>query len=80
MKGSTTSLTHWNRIKELFHVAVDLPPSKQSVFLKEQCSADPQLVPEVLQMCAADRQAREIGFLNTSALELWRRNQKLCKA
>ena len=44
----------WNRIQELFHSAVDLPPTQRREYLVSQCGADSNLLEEVLALLRED--------------------------
>ena len=45
----------WERIQELFHVAVERPGAAQRNFLEAECADDPSLVDEILRMIERDR-------------------------
>jgi serine/threonine protein kinase/lipopolysaccharide biosynthesis regulator YciM len=44
----------WERIQELFHQAVDLPPAEQREFLNGACAGDETILRDVLAMLAHD--------------------------
>ena len=53
-----TSATHedsWDRAKELFLSAADLPPARIDQFLDEACEGDQELRAEIESLLAADR-------------------------
>src|SRR6476659_5916223 len=47
---SPTTPQRGERIKQLFAAALELPADRRSLFLTEQCSDDPSLVAEVLEL------------------------------
>jgi len=57
----------WQRIDNLLHAALELPPAERDAFLKRECALDQDLEREVRSLIAADKSAG--SFLNTPALE-----------
>jgi serine/threonine protein kinase len=62
--------SRWERIQELFHEAVDLPPTEQDTFLAAACDSDTELIQDVRAMlredsCRAsvlDRSVAEVAY------------------
>jgi eukaryotic-like serine/threonine-protein kinase len=49
-----TDTIRWNRVRELFDQALDLPQGEVGSFLREQCGADEELLAEVKGLLRAD--------------------------
>jgi len=47
----------FERVREIYHAALDRPPGERAVFLDGACSGDTALRDEVLSLLAADREA-----------------------
>src|SRR5215217_6257457 len=58
----------WDRIQEIYHSTLPVPPSERSAFIASACNGDPLLVREVTSLLKADDAAA--GFLETSVFEL----------
>jgi serine/threonine protein kinase len=58
----------WERIKELFEVAVDLPPHDRATLLQKECDGDESLRREIESLLESDEQAD--GFIEQPALEM----------
>src|SRR5580704_12141021 len=55
------SMTHWQRVEEIFHLALEQPTAGRDVFVREQCGSDGQLehdVRRVLDGYEADERGR----------------------
>jgi hypothetical protein len=59
-----TSPHHWERVRDLFHAALDIPPDRRHAFV-EQRAVDPQVLAEVTSLLAAYPAAE--GFLSRPA-------------
>jgi len=46
--------THWQRIQEIFHQAVELPPAEQAAFVKTACGDDERIASDVMAMLQQD--------------------------
>ena len=46
--------THWQRIQEIFHQAVELPPAEQAAFVKTACGDDERIASDVMAMLRQD--------------------------
>jgi len=46
--------TQWQRIQEIFHRAVELPPAEQAAFVKTACGDDEQILSDVMAMLQQD--------------------------
>ncbi len=57
----------WQRIEEVFHAALELPPEKRADFIRTICAGDPALAAEVDGMLRAHEEAG--AFLEQPALE-----------
>ena len=57
----------WERIKQLFHSALEQEPGRRTAFLREACAGDEPLRAEVESMLA--RQAESPDFLESPALQ-----------
>src|ERR1044072_9056062 len=55
----------WQRIKELFHRAIEMGAAERDAFLEAECAGDEELRAEVSSLVAAD--AREGGFFGAAA-------------
>jgi hypothetical protein len=55
----------WQRVKEVFHSALECPPSQRATFLSEACAGDLFLREEVESLLASHEQAAI--FLETPA-------------
>ncbi|MBC7929532.1 MAG: hypothetical protein H7Z38_03095, partial [Rubrivivax sp.] len=55
----------WQRIKELFHAAIERAPAERRAFLDEACAGDAQMRTEVETLVAAHE--REGEFLDGAA-------------
>jgi hypothetical protein len=53
----------WDRVRALFHDALDRPPGERAAFLASACGGDPELLGEVESLLAAGTAAS--GFLET---------------
>jgi serine/threonine protein kinase len=53
------SETPWNRVEDLFHQALDLPPEARAAFLQKECAADESLRREVESLLAHESEAGE---------------------
>jgi predicted ATPase len=62
MPDPRDELARASRVRELFALAVDVPPGKVETWLAEQAGADPWLIAEVKSLLAAD--AAATGFLS----------------
>src|SRR5262245_49056359 len=51
---SNVDSARWQRVQELFHDAVDLPPSERRPFLQKACGGDETLLEEVLSFIEED--------------------------
>ena len=60
--------TRWERIKEVFAEAVELPRSQQTEFIERACLTDPLALAEVRRMLQADQQA-EAQMLDQPVLQ-----------
>ena len=49
-----SSAVRWQRVKDLFHRAIDLPPEERELLLRRECGEDHELRDEVLSLLAAD--------------------------
>ncbi len=49
-----TDTKRWNRVRELFDMALDMAPDESAAFLHEQCGADDKLLAEVKGLLRAD--------------------------
>ena len=58
----------WNRIQEIYHLAVPLPRSERKAYLESACNNDPLLVRELTSLLHADDTAD--GFLESPVFEL----------
>lgn len=58
----------WNRIQEIYHLALAVPQPERSAFLAEACNNDPVLMREVASLLRADELAN--GFLESPVFEL----------
>jgi serine/threonine protein kinase len=57
----------WQRVRRIFHDALERPRDEQSAFLDETCAGDPQLRREVESLLASHEEAG--GFLESPALD-----------
>jgi hypothetical protein len=55
----------YQRVKELFYLAIERAPGERAVFLEQACAGDPVLRVEVERLLACDRQ--ESRFMETPA-------------
>ncbi|MDF1797701.1 MAG: bifunctional serine/threonine-protein kinase/formylglycine-generating enzyme family protein [Planctomycetota bacterium] len=46
----------WTRVKQLFDQAVELPDGERQAFLEGECAAEPEVLAEVLELLASDRE------------------------
>lgn len=60
--------TRWERIKDIFAEAVELPRSQQTQFIERACATDPALLSEVRRMLQADQRA-EAQLLDQPVLQ-----------
>ena len=60
-----TTTAEWDRIRGLFHDALDRPPGERPAFLADACGGDYGLIREVESLLAAEAAAS--GFLETPA-------------
>src|SRR5215217_5866243 len=58
----------WDRIQEIYHSSLRLPPSERSAFVENACAQDPQLLREVKSLLDADEGAGD--FLESSVFEI----------
>jgi len=58
----------WDRIQEIYHLALTMPQSERSAFIASACDHDPVLVREVTSLLKADDSLD--GFLESSVFEL----------
>ncbi|MGH9767973.1 MAG: serine/threonine protein kinase, partial [Blastocatellia bacterium] len=47
----------WERIKQIFHAALEEPPQQREAYLREACAGDQELMREVERLVANDRSA-----------------------
>jgi serine/threonine-protein kinase len=57
----------WQRMRDLFHEALELEPDDRPAFLEKMCVDDPKLKHEVEEMLAADKGTH--GFLEHASVE-----------
>jgi serine/threonine-protein kinase len=55
----------WQRIEQLYHLALEHPPSERKNWLMEACAGDDQLRSEIETLLEANNQAE--GFLTGNA-------------
>src|SRR6266571_5794730 len=60
-------VNHWQRVKNLFHAAVDLPMAEREVFLSDACGADNDLRSEVESLIASHE--KDGSFIDSPAYE-----------
>jgi serine/threonine protein kinase len=58
----------WDRIQEIYHSTLPMPPSERGAYIASACDNDPVLMREVASLLKADESAE--GFLETSVFEL----------
>src|SRR2546421_11478033 len=58
----------WQKVKEIFHAALDRPPADRSAFVLEACGVDEALRKEVESLISSD--GRGQAFLNSPAYEV----------
>src|SRR5215510_1139337 len=58
----------WERIQEIYDLALPMTQSERSAFIASACDHDPFLIGEVTSLLEADDSAA--GFLETSVFEL----------
>src|SRR6185437_13658608 len=58
----------WDRIQEIYHSSLRLPPSERSAFVENACARDPNLLREVKSLLDADAAAG--SFLDSSVFEI----------
>ena len=58
----------WDRIQEIYHLALPLSPSERSAFLESACAGDPRLRREVESLLEADESPG--AFLESSIFEI----------
>ena len=56
----------WERVRELFEIALALPPSEREALLDAECASEPELRRELAELLAADAVAD--GFLDEGAI------------
>src|SRR5438876_6174843 len=66
-KLSMNEVNHWQRVKNLFHAAVDLPMAEREVFLSDACGADNDLRSEVESLIASHE--KDGSFIDSPAYE-----------
>jgi serine/threonine protein kinase/Tol biopolymer transport system component len=66
-KLSMNEVNHWQRVKNLFHAAVDLPRAEREVFLSDACGADNDLRSEVESLIASHE--KDGSFIDSPAYE-----------
>jgi serine/threonine protein kinase len=59
---------NWERIKEIFHDALELPRAERRAFVANACGNDPDCVGEVNSLLKADEQSN--GFLQTPIVRI----------
>jgi non-specific serine/threonine protein kinase/serine/threonine-protein kinase len=67
-KMMPSDATRWDRVKELFEVAVDLPPEERAVLLDNECAGDDELRREVHSLLASDNDTED--FIEQPAFAL----------
>lgn len=50
---------NWDRIQEIYHAALALPPSERHEFVAKACAGDPPLLREVEELLAADNSSKD---------------------
>jgi hypothetical protein len=55
-KSSATE-ARWQRVKRLFHAALQTPPDERAAYLQQACDGDPALQQEIERLLAHDRMA-----------------------
>ncbi|HSE18085.1 MAG TPA: protein kinase [Pyrinomonadaceae bacterium] len=58
----------WDRIQEIYHSTLPMPPSERSAFIASACDNDPFLMREVTSLLKADDSSE--GFLESPVFEL----------
>jgi serine/threonine protein kinase len=58
----------WDRIQEIYHSTLPMPPSERGAFISSACDNDPYLMREIASLLKADESAE--GFLESSVFEL----------
>jgi eukaryotic-like serine/threonine-protein kinase len=58
----------WDRIQEIYYVAVSMAPSERSAFVERACAQDPQLLREVKSLLDADESSG--SFLQSPVFEI----------
>src|SRR5262252_10708996 len=58
----------WQRVEDLYHAALQRPPSERGTFLRDACGDDEALRRDVESLLA--QPASDLGFLNTPALSV----------
>jgi serine/threonine protein kinase len=58
----------WDRIQEIYHSTLPMPPSERSAFIASACDQDPFVVREVTSLLKADESSA--GFLESPIFEL----------
>ena len=58
----------WDRIQEIYHSTLPMPPSERSAFIASACDNDPFLIREVTSLLKADDSSE--GFLDSPVFEL----------
>jgi len=58
----------WERIKQVYHSALELEPGRRDVFLKEACAGDETLCKEVMSLLAQEGNSGE--FFELPALQV----------
>ncbi len=53
------NLDRWNRIKALFHSALELAPEDRQSFLDQNCGDDHELRTEIEMLLESDRKAED---------------------
>lgn len=57
----------WDRIQEIYHLALSISPSERSAFLEKVCAQDPQLLSEVKSLADASESS---DFLKSSIFDV----------
>ena len=50
--------TAWQRVGELFHQALEIPPERQTQWATEACAGDAELLHQLEALLRSDREAR----------------------
>jgi hypothetical protein len=55
MEGSAMTTELWQRVEQMFHAALEQPDQERSLWLRQACGSDTELLEEVEGMLSADR-------------------------